>query len=95
MLHWASCFDGTLERHRQRKTDTRFGKWKVRSVYRASSLDSVARELAKYNFDVVAVQYVRWDEDGSQPADGYTFLYGSGGSFVHTYVLTPSCRILF
>jgi hypothetical protein len=28
-------------------------------------------ELAKCNLDLVAVQEVRWDEDGSQPADDY------------------------
>jgi hypothetical protein len=42
----------------------RFGKWSVRSLYKAGSLKA-ASELAKRNFDLVAVQEVRWDKGGS------------------------------
>jgi hypothetical protein len=37
----------------------RFETWHIRSLYRAGSLKIVARKLAKYNFDLVAVQEVR------------------------------------
>jgi len=47
--------------------------------------------LTKYKSDLVAVQEVRWDEVGSQPADDFTFFYGNRkanhhvgtGVFVH------------
>jgi exonuclease III len=39
----------------------RFGTWNVRSLYRADSLKSVARELGKYKLDLVGVQEVRWE----------------------------------
>jgi hypothetical protein len=68
----------SLERHRQRKIDVRSG-----SLYRADSLKTVASELAKYNLDLITVQEVRWDEDGSQPTDDYTFFYGSGNANYH------------
>jgi hypothetical protein len=43
----------------------RFGTWKVRSLYRTGSLMTVARELARYKFDLVGVQEVRWDKGGT------------------------------
>jgi exonuclease III len=49
--------------------DMRFGTWNVRSLYRAGSMKTVASKLAKYNLDLAAVQEVRWDEGGRQPAD--------------------------
>jgi hypothetical protein len=71
-----------------------FGSWNVRSLYGAGSMKTAASELAKCDLDVVAPQDVRWDEGGSQPADGYTHFYGNGtadlhlgaGSFVHRVI---------
>jgi len=39
--------------------DIRFGMWNVRSLL--------------YRLDLVAVQEVRWDKGGSEPANNYTF----------------------
>jgi exonuclease III len=39
--------------------DMRFGTWKVRSIYSASSLRAVAEEVSKYKLDLVGVQEVR------------------------------------
>jgi hypothetical protein len=39
---------------------------------------TVARELAKYKLDLVGVQEVRWDKEGSVRAGEYTFFYGKG-----------------
>ena len=36
-----------------------FGAWKVRSLYRAGSLNAAAKELARYKLDLVGVQEVR------------------------------------
>jgi len=41
----------------------RFGTWNVRSMYRSVSLTTVARKLARYKFDFVGVQEVRWDKE--------------------------------
>jgi hypothetical protein len=46
----------------------RFGTWNVRSLYRAGSLKTVSRELARYKLDLVGVQEVRWEGDGTEPA---------------------------
>jgi hypothetical protein len=59
-------------------TDMRFGTWNVRSLYRAGSLNSVSRELARYKLDLVRVQEVRWEGGGTEPAGEYTFFYGKG-----------------
>jgi hypothetical protein len=39
----------------------RVDTWKVRSLYRAGSLMTVAKEISTYKLDVVGVQEVRWD----------------------------------
>jgi hypothetical protein len=60
--------------------DMRFGTWNVRSLYRSSSLKTVARELGKYKLHLllVGVQEVRWDKGGTERAEDYTFFYGAG-----------------
>jgi exonuclease III len=58
--------------------DMRFGTWNVRSLYRAGSLKTVARELGKYKLDLVGVQEVRWEKMGTERAEDFTFFYGKG-----------------
>jgi exonuclease III len=54
--------------------DMRFGTWNVKSLYRSGSLVTVAaRELARYKFDLVGIQEVRWDKQGIVRARGYIF----------------------
>jgi len=45
--------------------DMRFGTWNVRSLCRTGSLKTVTNKLAKYNYDIVAVQVVRWNKGGN------------------------------
>jgi hypothetical protein len=42
------------------------------------SLKMVARELGKYELDLVGIQEVRWDKGGTEWAEDYTFFYGAG-----------------
>jgi hypothetical protein len=39
----------------------RFGMWNVRSVYKAGSLMTVAKEISKCKLYLVGIQEVRWD----------------------------------
>jgi hypothetical protein len=55
--------------------DMRFGTWKVRSMYRAGSLRTVAEEIIKYKLDFVGVEEVKWKGGGTEPAGEYTFFY--------------------
>ena len=48
----------------------------VRSLYRASSLTALARELARYKLDLEAVQEVRWNKGGTVRAGDCNFFYG-------------------
>jgi exonuclease III len=56
----------------------RFGTWNVRSLCVVGAIKSVVGELEKYKLDVVGVQEVRWEGEGYQTADSYTFSYGKG-----------------
>jgi hypothetical protein len=47
------------------------------------SLKTAAYKLVKYNFNLVAVQEVRWDKGGIQAADDYTFFHGNGNAYHH------------
>jgi len=52
--------------------------WNVRSLHRAGSLTTAARELARYKLDLVGVQEVRWDKGGTVRVGDYNFFNGKG-----------------
>jgi exonuclease III len=58
----------------------RFGTWSIGSLCRIGSLTTVARELGKYNLDLVGVQEVRWEKGGTERAGDCTFFYGQGSA---------------
>jgi hypothetical protein len=58
--------------------DMRFGLWNVGSLYRAGSIMTVSRELARYKLDLVGVQEVRWEGGGTETAVECTFFYAKG-----------------
>jgi hypothetical protein len=61
-----------VSRSRKRKRDILLGTWNVRSLYRAGSLTAAtARELSRYKLDLVGVQEVRWDKEGTVRAGDY------------------------
>jgi len=39
---------------------------------------AAARELARYKLDLVGVQEVRWNKEGTVKAGDYSFFYGKG-----------------
>ena len=81
----------------------KLGTWNVRSLYRAGSLKAAARELARYKLDVVGVQEVSWDKEGTVRAGDYYFFYGKGnenhqlgtGFFVHRRLVSAVKRPLY
>jgi hypothetical protein len=60
-----------------------FGTWSVRSLYRPGSFTAAAWELARYKFDLVGVQDVRWGIEGTVRAGDYDFVYGKGNKTHH------------
>ena len=53
----------------------KLGTWNFRSLYRADSLKTATRGLARYKLGWVDVQ-VRWDKRGTVGAGDYNFFYG-------------------
>ena len=41
------------------------GIWNVRRLYRSGSVTAVARIVERYRLDLVGVQLVRWDNEGT------------------------------
>jgi exonuclease III len=46
--------------------DMRFGTWNVRGLYRTGLLMTVAKEISKYELDLLEVQEVRWARAGTE-----------------------------
>jgi hypothetical protein len=71
----------------------------VRSLYRTGSFKTVARELGKYELELVGVQEVRWEKGGTERAEDYTFFYGAfelgTGFFVHKRIISAVTRVEF
>jgi exonuclease III len=80
-----------------------FGTWNVRSMDRAGSLMTAARDLAKYKLDLVGVQEVRWGKEGTVRVGEYTFFNGKRqenhqlgtGFFVHQRIVSAIKRVEF
>jgi hypothetical protein len=58
--------------------DIAFGTWNVRCFCRMDAVKSVVGELEKYKLGLMGLQEFRWEEEGYQTADDYTFFYGKG-----------------
>jgi hypothetical protein len=72
----------SLVRPKHWKKDMRFGTWNVRSLCRVGAIKSVVGELEKCKSDLVGVQEVRWEGEGYQTADNYTFFFMEKGMLI-------------
>jgi hypothetical protein len=56
----------------------RFGTWNFRILYRVRAIKLTVGELQKYKLDLEGVQEFRWEGEGYERAENYTFLHGKG-----------------
>jgi len=54
----------------------RFGTWKVRSRYGAGTFVAAAKDLGSYKLELMCVQDVRWDREGTIRVWDYNFVHG-------------------
>jgi exonuclease III len=81
----------------------RFVTWNVRSLCISGSLTAAARELVRYELDLVDIQGVRWEKRGTVKAGDYIFFYGKvrenhqfgTGIFVHHRIISVVTRVYF
>jgi hypothetical protein len=92
-----------VSRSRKRNRDILLDTRNVRSLYRAGSLMAAATELARYKLDLVGVQEVRWNKEGTVKVGDYSFFYGKGngnhqlgtGFLVHHRIVSAVKRVEF
>jgi hypothetical protein len=67
--------DSLYKQPKWQNMDMRFGTWHIRTLYGGGgdSLMTFSRELSRYRLDLVGVQEVRWEGNGTVPLGEYTF----------------------
>jgi hypothetical protein len=81
----------------------RIFRWKMGKRFGTWNLKTVATELSKYKLDLVGVQDVRCDRNGTEPVGKYMFCYGKGnenyelgtGFYVHKRIVSAVKRVAF
>jgi 1,2-phenylacetyl-CoA epoxidase catalytic subunit len=65
----------TEQRKRMETREFNIATWNVRSMFQAGKMEEVADVLKKYNIQIIALQEMRWPQDGWIKKKNYTLFY--------------------
>lgn len=65
-----------MKKKNKEKTLIRIGTWNIKTMLKAGKMEEVAKEMNKYKMEIIALQEIRWKEEGKIDKENYTMFYG-------------------
>ena len=65
------------------KNITRIGYWNVRTLFQASKLSQVIKEMNSYKISILGLSEVRWTNSGKFISEGKTILFSGRDEELH------------
>ena len=77
--------NGQRERITDWKTPFKVASWNVRTLYKSGQAKTVIEEMKNYGLEILALQEMRWPDQGEVEIDDFTFLYSGRNDGNHQH----------